>query len=305
MALDFPSSPTNGQVYGNFIYSTAKGAWQAKPITGKVTTSATAPSTPTNGDEWFNTNDGNLYVYYTDVDGSQWVQVKSDATLSSTLGNRVTSLEAASPVVMASAAARNAAFPNPVQGNSVFRSDTGWIETYYALYNASTNPGGATPAGWYPVSGNMPQAKLVRNATVFTFTNAAWNTVPNLTYWATEIPAFGGVTIETNGTLKTSLPGLYEASMGIMSGGISFAINSLKKNNMGADGVNQIGVQTAFGQSGWTGSNVKSTVKMTTNDYIFWSYYVSGTSSSYAWNNSDERGASFMHLRYVGPPLGA
>ena len=93
MALDFPSSPTNGQVYGNFIWSTAKGAWQAKPITGKVTTSATAPSAPSNGDEWFNTNDGNLYVYYTDVDGSQWVQLKSDATLSSTLGNRVEALE--------------------------------------------------------------------------------------------------------------------------------------------------------------------------------------------------------------------
>lgn len=94
MALDFPSSPTNGQVYGNFIWSSAKGAWQAKPITGKVTTSATAPSAPSNGDEWFNTNDGNIYVYYTDVDGSQWVQVSSDATLSSTLGNRVTALEA-------------------------------------------------------------------------------------------------------------------------------------------------------------------------------------------------------------------
>ena len=93
-ALDFPASPTNGQVYANWIYSSFKGAWQAKPITGKVTTSAVAPSAPTNGDEWFNTNDGNLYVYYTDVDGSQWVQVKSDATLSSTLGNRVTSLEA-------------------------------------------------------------------------------------------------------------------------------------------------------------------------------------------------------------------
>lgn len=94
MALDFPTSPTNGQVYGNFIWSSAKGAWQAKPITGKVTTSATAPSAPSNGDEWFNTNDGNIYVYYTDVDGSQWVQVKSDATLSSTLGNRVEALEA-------------------------------------------------------------------------------------------------------------------------------------------------------------------------------------------------------------------
>jgi hypothetical protein len=100
-ALDFPASPTNGQVYANWIYSTAKGAWQAKPITGKVTTSAVAPAAPTNGDEWFNTNDGNLYVYYTDVDGSQWVQVKSDATLSSTLGNRVTTLETKPPGLVA------------------------------------------------------------------------------------------------------------------------------------------------------------------------------------------------------------
>ena len=93
-ALDFPASPTDGQVYQNWIYSTSKGAWQAKPmVSAKTVTSPVPPSAPTNGDEWFNTNDGNLYVYYTDVDGSQWVQVKSDATLSSTLGNRVTSLE--------------------------------------------------------------------------------------------------------------------------------------------------------------------------------------------------------------------
>jgi hypothetical protein len=93
-ALDFPASPTDGQVYNNWIYSTSKGAWKAKPLTGqKSVPSATAPASPSAGDNWFNTNDGNLYVYYTDVDGSQWVQVKSDATLSSTLGTRVTTLE--------------------------------------------------------------------------------------------------------------------------------------------------------------------------------------------------------------------
>ncbi len=29
MALDFPSSPTNGQVYGNYYYNSARGAWNA------------------------------------------------------------------------------------------------------------------------------------------------------------------------------------------------------------------------------------------------------------------------------------
>ena len=93
-ALDFPASPTDGQVYANWVYSSAKGAWKAKPLTGqKIAVSATAPLAPTLGDEWYNSNDGSAYVYYTDVDGSQWVQIKSDATLSSTLGNRVTTLE--------------------------------------------------------------------------------------------------------------------------------------------------------------------------------------------------------------------
>jgi hypothetical protein len=37
--------------------------------------SATAPSSPIAGNGWFNTETGKVYVYYTDVDGSQWVEV--------------------------------------------------------------------------------------------------------------------------------------------------------------------------------------------------------------------------------------
>lgn len=94
MALNFPASPTNNQVFDNWIYSSAKGAWEAKPLTpGVATPSPTAPLAPKQGDLWYNTEDGNTYVWYTDVDGSQWVQLKSDATLSSTLGTRVSALE--------------------------------------------------------------------------------------------------------------------------------------------------------------------------------------------------------------------
>lgn len=49
----------------------------------------------------------------------------------------------------ASAAARAAALPSPSQGMMSFLNDTGVVETYYAAYNVSTNPGGKTPAGWY------------------------------------------------------------------------------------------------------------------------------------------------------------
>lgn len=50
-------------------------------------------------------------------------------------------------------AERTTFFPAPAQGNRVYRNDLGYTEAYFALYNAASNPGGATPAGWYPQSG--------------------------------------------------------------------------------------------------------------------------------------------------------
>ena len=36
-------------------------------------TSPSAPENPVDGQMWWNTNDGRLYIYYTDIDSSQWV----------------------------------------------------------------------------------------------------------------------------------------------------------------------------------------------------------------------------------------
>ena len=41
MALDFPSSPTNGQVYGAYTYDSTKGAWSVTPVS--------TPSIPSGG----------------------------------------------------------------------------------------------------------------------------------------------------------------------------------------------------------------------------------------------------------------
>lgn len=75
-ALDFPTPPwTNGQVYGNYIYSTATGAWLSKPLTGpKSTYGPTPPLNPGAGDEWVNSNDMTAYGWYVDTDGGQWVE---------------------------------------------------------------------------------------------------------------------------------------------------------------------------------------------------------------------------------------
>ena len=51
------------------------------PEAPSVTTSDTPPlaADSSNGDLWWNTNDGRLYIYYTDGDSSQWVDASPDS----------------------------------------------------------------------------------------------------------------------------------------------------------------------------------------------------------------------------------
>lgn len=88
--LDFPSNPTTGQIYNNYVW---------------------------NGTAWDGLGQAN------------------------NVGTQIAALNTASPKTVANAAARDALYPTPVQGNSVFRNDTARFETYY-------NAVGNTPAGW-------------------------------------------------------------------------------------------------------------------------------------------------------------
>jgi len=84
MAVDFPTSPSNGQTFtsGNitYTYNATAGLWNsaASGASGgggsSVTVSDTAPTSPSDGDMWYNSLDLNLYVYYNDGSSSQWVQ---------------------------------------------------------------------------------------------------------------------------------------------------------------------------------------------------------------------------------------
>lgn len=73
------------------------------------------------------------------------------------------------PVSVANEAKRDAKFPTPVQGNQVWREDLGATETYYALYNVSTNPGGRSAAGWYqePIGRVMQTINASYNTEVY------------------------------------------------------------------------------------------------------------------------------------------
>jgi hypothetical protein len=66
----------NGSFGANAYILTSNGTsmyWGAASSGGGVIVSDTAPATPSAGDLWYYSSDAQLYVYYTDIDGSQWV----------------------------------------------------------------------------------------------------------------------------------------------------------------------------------------------------------------------------------------
>lgn len=80
MALDFPSNPTDGQVFGSYSWSAAKGVWQSREESAAVAiTSPIKPSTANPGDIWVNTSSGIAFVYYDDGNTAQWMELLSSA----------------------------------------------------------------------------------------------------------------------------------------------------------------------------------------------------------------------------------
>ena len=79
MPFDFPTSPTSGQVYtpaGGPSFSWDGTAWKGTssgmPVT--VYVSDSAPISPALGQLWWDSDSGNMYIWYVDANSSQWVQ---------------------------------------------------------------------------------------------------------------------------------------------------------------------------------------------------------------------------------------
>ena len=75
-ALNFPLSPEDGDVYGKYAYDATEGVWNANPqqLASRFVTSATQPTSPSNGDGWLDTNTGKTYIYYNDGSSAQWIE---------------------------------------------------------------------------------------------------------------------------------------------------------------------------------------------------------------------------------------
>ena len=146
-----------------------------------VTTSDSAPSSPSAGDLWYNTDAGGLFVYYTDADSSQWVEV-----VGKTGPTGATGAAGGSTITVSDAAPSS-----PVAGQLWWNSTSNKLYIYYTDANSSqwvqaTTPGATGPAG--PAGGITHQDtwRLSSNVTSDTSPITTWtNTAANSTFQTT------------------------------------------------------------------------------------------------------------------------
>ena len=89
MAINFPNSPSDGDTHLGFTYNATLGVWKSTGSGGggggaSVTTDDAAPSNPSDGDLWWDSDGGKMYVYYDDGASSQWVSVSVPGATGST-----------------------------------------------------------------------------------------------------------------------------------------------------------------------------------------------------------------------------
>lgn len=134
MALIFPSSPVDGQLFTDattghrYVYNATSGVWTFAANNVGMSISSTPPANVAPGALWYNREIGRTFVYYDDADSKQWVEtVPATGSFDSSTVAEYANAAAQfylSPIYINSNAAfdkANAALPNV--SNSVFNGN--------------------------------------------------------------------------------------------------------------------------------------------------------------------------------------
>ena len=95
--LEFPADPTTGQQFNatnGVIYQWDGKKWQTRIVESYVNTGGNPglnpPPNPSPGTFWWDSEAGQLYIWYVDANSSQWMQAAVLGTTYDSLGNQVT-----------------------------------------------------------------------------------------------------------------------------------------------------------------------------------------------------------------------
>lgn len=155
------TTPVNGQWYVIALRRTWATNTAALVAIAGATTTTTTPTAPPTSFPTLNTNVGVL----TDQPIA-WAWCNSANTTVVVYDLRMKPYKQTNPISVSSVNDRDAKFPAPVQGTTVWRDDLGALETFFALYNVSTNPGGRSVAGWQQEStGRVLQVVYAKTTT--------------------------------------------------------------------------------------------------------------------------------------------
>lgn len=78
------SSPSNGQT---LVYNSTSGRFENNNLTAAVYINTAAPSSPSVGDLWWNSEEGRLKIYYGDANTSQWVDAHASNNITAGTGS--------------------------------------------------------------------------------------------------------------------------------------------------------------------------------------------------------------------------
>ena len=200
-AVNLPDNPANGttQTVGGitYTYNSSKGYWTAAASSGggggggaSVTTDDSAPGSPSDGDLWYDTDDGGMFVYYQDTDSSQWVEVIGSQGSPGPAGAAGASGGAGVATVVANTTAL-LAISSPSAGDQAYVTAN---NTLY-FYNGS---------GWYKIA-------LINTAPTISGVNATYNlavdgTATTVTVVASDpegLPITYSIASDTSGNIAT------------------------------------------------------------------------------------------------------
>lgn len=167
MALNFPNSPTDGQIFTDtatgyrWMWDSGNTTWKSTSTYAQtITVSSTQPGSPVIGQLWWNKDYGRLLVYYSDGDSSQWVDASpNDFNAVAAFRHANAAFDSANNVAPQIAPAFNTANAAFASANNVAPQVTPSYNTANAAYNVANNAlpntAGVYTAGGVNVSGNL------------------------------------------------------------------------------------------------------------------------------------------------------